>query len=434
MSTSYNRLNCVHGSPVPLTSEILPTSNNIIQCVILASLDNVMGPKALCIWKQSKQNLQNVDPSNHANDPRSISTDKHCAIDDEAIKYITIHTLQGELTKGITGIETKNFRTEMFIVPHQNVVANAIVFTFDDPVKSDHIGHSLSIVCKSDIWHYFLKIQYLCDVWQQRMAAKIQVLLSMVSETHLSMRHMLDRKLLECAIVSHLQTCGCSVVVGDDEQSVNLMINTLALFIQEKDLATCRHVIREKPWPYHSGLFLQGLLKDQFGEADILAQDVLHSHFPVTIVDIPQSKVRQSLNFHEHTILRHKVLRQEILNLKVNCDHQVTTPTNSLFQSVSETGMLVPELLIELSTLPPTESVLQRHIKDFYRKLEYKAIVMLNHLEFLRSKDLALNIRNMQKILGFQDNVDLQIIFSVAERLRPGIYSYIVTRGQATVI
>lgn len=56
----------------------------------------------------------------------------------------------------------------------------------------------------------------------------------------------------------------------------------------------------------------------------------------------------------------------------------------STFQTVSETGMLVPQLLMELSSLPPTESVLQRHIQDFYRKLEYKAISALKYLEFLR--------------------------------------------------
>lgn len=181
---SYSSYNSVSGLSVPHQCNILPSGNSIIQCTILATLDNVMGPKAVCIWKQNTRDLQSLDASKHAGTSEtealsSIVTEEHCAINyDDAIRYIAIHTLQGELSKGVTN--SKNFRTEMFIVPHKNVVANAIVFSVDIPNKKDSIGHSLSIVCKADVWSYFLKIQYLCDVWQQRMAAKIQVLLSMV--------------------------------------------------------------------------------------------------------------------------------------------------------------------------------------------------------------------------------------------------------------
>ncbi|KAF9356037.1 hypothetical protein BGX26_005800 [Mortierella sp. AD094] len=65
------------------------------------------------------------------------------------------------------------------------------------------------------------------------------------------------REFINRAITSHLQTNSCTVVVGNNITIMNMMINTLALFLSAEDRAKSCHA--RKQHRYIPDLFLQGL-------------------------------------------------------------------------------------------------------------------------------------------------------------------------------
>lgn len=83
------------------------------------------------------------------------------------------------------------------------------------------------------------------------------------------------------------------------------MIAFLALFLDEEARCCSRLVHSGQKYTFQVGLYLQGLLLDEFGCRDLSAEELVDNPLPVTWVDLSKSTsaataVRQGLPLHQH--------------------------------------------------------------------------------------------------------------------------------------
>ncbi|KAG0203246.1 hypothetical protein BGX28_004428 [Mortierella sp. GBA30] len=137
------------------------------------------------------------------------------------------------------------------------------------------------------------------------------------------------RDFINRAITSHLQTNSSTVVVGNNITIMNMMINTLALFLSPEDRAKSCHA--RKQHRYLPDLFLQGIYTPSIGkqthspttidaetglplrrvERNSRLYHILSSPFPTTIVDTVRCTVEQTERFPKYTALRSEYRREQ---------------------------------------------------------------------------------------------------------------------------
>ncbi|KAF9577782.1 hypothetical protein BGW38_006778 [Lunasporangiospora selenospora] len=143
------------------------------------------------------------------------------------------------------------------------------------------------------------------------------------------------REFINRAITSHLQTNCSTVVVGNNITIMNMMINTLALFLSAEDRAKSCHA--RKQHRYLPDLYLQGIYTPTIGKqqshptstSPVTAIDaetglpvrrsdrncrlyhILSSPFPTTIVDTVRCKVEQTERFPKYRHLRSEYRREQ---------------------------------------------------------------------------------------------------------------------------
>ncbi|KAF9954754.1 hypothetical protein BGZ72_004300 [Mortierella alpina] len=138
------------------------------------------------------------------------------------------------------------------------------------------------------------------------------------------------REFINRAITSHLQTNSSTVVVGNNITIMNMMINTLALFLSAEDRAKSCHA--RKQHRYLPDLFLQGIYTPSIGkqphssgttidaetglplrrvERNNRLYHILSSPFPTTIVDTVRCTVEQTERFPKYTALRSEYRREQ---------------------------------------------------------------------------------------------------------------------------
>jgi len=127
-----------------------------------------------------------------------------------------------------------------------------------------------------------------------------QTLFSDSSETH---------ECLARAVTSHLQSHGCTVVIGDNLKMINMFIDSLSLFLMsniEKERSS--HVVEGRG--YTPDLALQGLLQNSLSD-----EEVIQSLLPTTLIDLNTNTVKQTHPFHEYTVLRREYMSMELEKL-----------------------------------------------------------------------------------------------------------------------
>ncbi|KAG0353412.1 hypothetical protein BGZ54_002249 [Gamsiella multidivaricata] len=138
------------------------------------------------------------------------------------------------------------------------------------------------------------------------------------------------REFINRAITSHLQTNSSTVVVGNNITIMNMMINTLALFLSAEDRAKSCHA--RKQHRYLPDLFLQGIYTPSIGKQSHTGTGVdgengqssrksdknnrlyhiLTSPFPTTIVDTVRCKVEQTERLPKYSILRSDYRKEQV--------------------------------------------------------------------------------------------------------------------------
>ncbi|CAF94274.1 unnamed protein product, partial [Tetraodon nigroviridis] len=205
---------------------------------------------------------------------------------------------------------------------------------------------------------------------------------------------------LHKAISSHLQTCGCSIVVGSNPEKVN---------------------------------------KDSTGSFVLPFRQVLYSPYPTTHIDVDINTVKQMPPCHEHVYNQRRYMRSELGALwKTDSEEDIPpdtvihtdetfTPDLNIFQDVAHRDTLVKSFIDEVFMLKPGLSLRSTYLAQFLLLLHRKALTLLKYIEDDTQKGQKpfRSLRSLKTDLDLTVEGDLSIVMAFAEKLRAGLHSFV---------
>ncbi|XP_059110088.1 guanine nucleotide exchange factor C9orf72 homolog isoform X2 [Peromyscus eremicus] len=244
------------------------------------------------------------------------------------------------------------------------------------------------------------------------------------------------------AISSHLQTCGCSVVVGSSAEKVNKIVKTLCLFLTPAERKCSRLCEAESSFKYESGLFVQGLLKDATGSFVLPFRQVMYAPYPTTHIDVDVNTVKQMPPCHEHIYNQRRYMRSELTAFwRATSEEDMAqdtiiytdesfTPDLNIFQDVLHRDTLVKAFLDQVFHLKPGLSLRSTFLAQFLLVLHRKALTLIKYIEddTQKGKKPFKSLRNLKIDLDLTAEGDLNIIMALAEKIKPGLHSFIFGR------
>ncbi|MEE6459080.1 hypothetical protein FKM82_000530 [Ascaphus truei] len=328
--------------------------------------DNILGPRVRHIWAPKTDQL---------------------LLSDGEITFLANHTLNGEILRNA---ESGAIDVKFFVLAEKGVIIVSLIF--DGHWNGDRSTYGLSIILPQTELGFYLPLHRVCvarlthiirkgRIWMHKGQSIISMLTGEVipiMELLSSMKsHSVPEEIditstvlndddigdschegfLSNAISSHLQTCGCSVVVGSSAEKVNKMVKTLCLFLAPAERKCSRLCRTESSFKYESGLFVQGLLKDATGSFVLPFRQVMYAPYPATHIDVDVNTVKQMPPCHEHTYNQRRYMRQELATLwKATSDEEMAvdsvihtdegfTPNLNIFQDILHRDTYVKSFL-----------------------------------------------------------------------------------------
>ncbi|KAK3924322.1 Guanine nucleotide exchange C9orf72-like protein [Frankliniella fusca] len=448
-----------------ICSHVLPNDDDSTVCaMVLSRWDDIMGPRTIRVWLPESVSEEESGPETEPlkfTTPKSVkaacqfscshqmSSKYNKILLMKAIKYVTSHTVNYTCVTGTSTPEQSN--SALFIVPDLDMVAQSLMFHVP---LSGSSPYSLALLVKYSKYSRFLPLRNLCQHWLERLSIRMAEFLLSVSKVHgidgieipsssmvdtwmVEMSHMLmslevnglgdhcalqsylspttlGNPLIERAVTSHLQTSGCTIVMGNNSSEINSMISFLALFLDKEAQSCSRLVFPGQKYTFQIGLFLQGLLLDEFGCRDLSYEELLDNPLPVTWVDLSKSNgaataIRQGLPIHLH---------------QKKVDH----PENVMKVFKGESS-IVHGLIQDLKRLPPYQwsGVVALFNQQLYKlALALLSVIHWNGVpsDHLKSYDNP-TIRHLRSTLNIDEPTFL-IVLAKAEKIRPGAYQLVM--------
>ncbi|XP_069694227.1 guanine nucleotide exchange factor C9orf72 homolog isoform X2 [Periplaneta americana] len=454
----------VHGASSNI-SYILPSvEENIISAIVLSKWDDIIGPQTVHVWLQDNADIKSTSIRSI---PYRTALNSCLA---KAVKYVTGHTVN---YSGLSSVFSPSYadsatipgerNNSVFVVPELDLIAQSLVFQLQN--HEVNTPFSLALMVSYQHYNYFLHLRQLCRHWLQRMAARLHVILLKCLTSNstfeasdqvngwmlnvcymmLSLKscglvptprvhhHVLNHPLLERILTSHLQTFGCTVIMGTSSEDIDSLILFLALFLDTDELHCSRFVLPPGNCSFHAGLFLQGLLLNEFGCRELCSIELAASPYPVTAVDLTRgvqaSAVKQTPLHHLHLARRWQMAQREHRQLCKEGD--IEEPGHPLHESVlypvKEGANLVCSLLEHMRHLSP--GVWLTYIGLFRQKLDSLAFSLLNLVCWMRNDcERPNNWKQLAQALDLEE-ADLLIVLAVAEKLQPGVYACVMTEA-----
>uniref|UniRef100_A0A8C7HSL6 C9orf72-SMCR8 complex subunit n=1 Tax=Oncorhynchus kisutch TaxID=8019 RepID=A0A8C7HSL6_ONCKI len=357
------------------------------------------------------------------------------------------HTLNGEILRST---ECGAVDVKFFVLAEKGVIIISLIF--DGELKGDKNTCALSIILPQTELAFYLPLHTVCvdrlkhiirkgRIWMQKGYNIISVLSEIVPimellssmKTH-SVQEDLDIKdtilndddigdsyhedFLHKAVSSHLQTCGCSMVVGSNPDKVNKVVLTLCLFLTPAERKCSRFCKADSTFKYDTGLFVQGLLKDSVGSFVLPFRQVLYSPYPTTHIDVDINTVKQMPPCYEHTHIQRQDIAPDT-DTGIHTDESFT-PDLNVFQDLilfcSQVFMLKPGLNLRST-----------YLAQFLLILHRKAITLLKYIEdeTQKGKKPFRTLRSLKTDLDLMVEGDLNIIMALAEKQRAGLHSFV---------
>ncbi|XP_021922721.1 guanine nucleotide exchange C9orf72 homolog [Zootermopsis nevadensis] len=446
-------------------SHILPSEEgNIISAVVLSKWDDIVGPQTVYVWLKNKVDMINVDTRRTVG--HSLIRNLCIA---KSVKYVTTHTVNYTGLNLVMSpscsdatVNPVERNSGIFIVPELDLIAQSLIFQLQN--HELNVPYSLAVIVSYQHYSYYLHLRQLFQLWLQRTAARLRMILQkslssnsafensdqvndwmidmcymmlslksygLTPATHVESYHVLNNLLLERVLTSHLQTFGCTVVMGTSSEDINSLISFLALFLDTDELHCSRFVLPPENCFFHAGLFLQGLLLNEYGCRELCSTELAANPYPVTAVDLTRgihaAAVKQTPLHHR----RWQVPQREYHQFHDEGQVQEPGPEHSLHESVfhpvKEGAHLVCGFLEDMRHLP--SSLWSTYIQLFKQKLNSLAFSLLNLVCWMRN-DCAKrqHRRYLAQVLDLEEP-DLLIVLAVAEKLQPGVYAYVMSES-----
>ncbi|XP_006629869.1 guanine nucleotide exchange factor C9orf72 homolog [Lepisosteus oculatus] len=439
---------CPPQSPAVAKTEVVLKGKSPLLAATFAYWDNILGPRVRHIWAPKSEQV---------------------LLSDGEITFLANHTLNGEILRSA---ECGAVDVKFFVLAEKGVIIVSLIF--DGDLKGDKNTCALSIILPQTELSFYLPLHTVCverlkhiirkgRIWMQKGYNIISVLnteiipiMDLLSsmKTHSVPEH-IDIKdtvlndddigdschedFLHKAISSHLQTCGCSIVVGSNPEKVNKIVRTLCLFLTPAERKCSRLCGGESSFRYDTGLFVQGLLKDATGSFVLPFRQVLYSPYPTTHIDVDINTVKQMPPCHEHIYNQRRYMRSELSALwKAASDEEITpdtiiladetfTPDLNIFQDVMHKDTLVKSFLDQVFHLKPGLSLRSTFLAQFMLVLHRKALTLLKYIddETQKGKKPFRSLRSLKTDLDLTVEGDLSIVMALAEKLKSGLHTFV---------
>ncbi|MBN3321114.1 CI072 protein, partial [Atractosteus spatula] len=439
---------CPPQSPAVAKTEVVLEGKSPLLAATFAYWDNILGPRVRHIWAPKSEQV---------------------LLSDGEITFLANHTLNGEILRSA---ECGAVDVKFFVLAEKGVIIVSLIF--DGDLKGDKNTWALSIILPQTELSFYLPLHTVCverlkhiirkgRIWMQKGYNIISVLnteiipiMDLLSsmKTHSVPEH-IDIKdtvlndddigdschedFLHKAISSHLQTCGCSIVVGSNPEKVNKIVRTLCLFLTPAERKCSRLCGGESSFRYDTGLFVQGLLKDATGSFVLPFRQVLYSPYPTTHIDVDINTVKQMPPCHEHIYNQRCYMRSELSALwKAASDEEITpdtiiladetfTPDLNIFQDVMHKDTLVKSFLDQVFHLKPGLSLRSTFLAQFMLVLHRKALTLLKYIEdeTQKGKKPFRSLRSLKTDLDLTVEGDLSIVMALAEKLKSGLHTFV---------
>ncbi|XP_019410755.1 PREDICTED: protein C9orf72 homolog isoform X2 [Crocodylus porosus] len=442
---------CPPPSPAVAKTEISLTGESPLLAATFAYWDNILGPRVRHIWAPKTEQV---------------------LLSDGEITFLANHTLNGEILRNA---ESGAIDVKFFVLAEKGVIIVSLIF--DGNWNGDRSTYGLSIILPQTELSFYLPLHRVCvdrlthiirkgRIWMHKGQSIIpmltgevipvmELLSSMkshsvpeeidISDTVLSDDDIGDschEGFLLNAISSHLQTCGCSVVVGSSAEKVNKVVRTLCLFLTPSERKCSRLCRNESSFKYESGLFVQGLLKDATGSFVLPFRQVMYAPYPTTHIDVDVNTVKQMPPCHEHIYNQRRYMRSELTAFwRANSDEEMAqdtiihtdesfTPDLNIFQDVLHRDTLVKAFLDQIFHLKPGLSLRSTFLAQFLLVLHRKALTLIKYIEddTQKGKKAFKSLRSLKIDLDLTAEGDLNIIMALAEKIKPGLHSFIFGR------
>ncbi|XP_070598570.1 guanine nucleotide exchange factor C9orf72 homolog [Erythrolamprus reginae] len=459
---------CPPPSPAVAKTEIALSGESPLLAATFAYWDNILGPRVRHIWApKTEQQL----------------------LSDGEITFLANHTLNGEILRNA---ESGAIDVKFFVLSEKGVIIVSLIF--DGNWNGDRSTYGLSIILPQSELSFYLPLHRVCvdrlthiirkgRIWMHKERQEhfqksimegaervedqgqsiipmltgevipvMELLSSMkshsvpeeidIGDTMLSDDDIGDschESFLLKAISSHLQTCGCSVVIGSSPEKVNKIVRTLCLFLTPAERKCSRLCRNETSFKYESGLFVQGLLKDMTGSFVLPFRQVMYAPYPTTHIDVDVNTVKQMPPCHEHIYNQRRYMRSELTAFwRATLDEEMPldtiiytdesfTPDLNVFQDVQHQDTLVKAFLDQVFHLKPGLSLRSVFLAQFLLVLHRKALTLIKYIEddTQKGKKPFKSLRNLKVDLDLTAEGDLNIIMAFAEKLKPGLHSFL---------
>ncbi|KAM6328619.1 guanine nucleotide exchange factor C9orf72 homolog isoform X2 [Rissa tridactyla] len=442
---------CPPPSPAVAKTEISLNGESPLLAATFAYWDNILGPRVRHIWAPKTEQV---------------------LLSDGEITFLANHTLNGEILRNA---ESGAIDVKFFVLAEKRVIIVSLIF--DGNWNGDRSTYGLSIILPQSELSFYLPLHRVCvdrlthiirkgRIWMHKGQSIIpmltgevipvmELLSSMkshsvpeeidISDTVLNDDDIGDschEGFLLNAISSHLQTCGCSVVVGSSAEKVNKIVRTLCLFLTPSERKCSRLCRNESSFKYESGLFVQGLLKDATGSFVLPFRQVMYAPYPTTHIDVDVNTVKQMPPCHEHIYNQRRYMRSELTAFwRANSDEEMSqdriihtdesfTPDLNVFQDILHRDTLVKAFLDQIFHLKPGLSLRSTFLAQFLLVLHRKALTLIKYIEddTQKGKKPFKSLRSLKIDLDLTAEGDLNIIMALAEKIKPGLHSFIFGR------
>lgn len=408
--------------------------------IVLSYWDNVLGPRLQHVWRG-------------AGDTES---------QEASVKYVVGRTLHGELLREAP---ENMVDTKLFVLKDHGIVCHSFIFSGCDKTGVNVSG--LSLIIPFTAFKSYLPFVELVEERVKILIAKLRVLqakdlssalpafsvhLPRFIQTITSLKTtgipesiplsetafgpgqagIFDDRFLRRVITSHLQTFGSTLVVGKALDKVNLMVNTLALLLSSEERQRSRYAVETLSNDsdlYDSDLFVQGLLKSSKESFSLPVKGIITSSLPSTLVDMDTGEVKQTCPFNEHAVIRREFIDIELALLLEEAEDAPVFPALGLFHNSEEIALSVQTFMLGLNLLPYACGVREGFIDNFLRLLDRKALALIKYLE---AKSLYGTVpldhvakRQLRQDLQLGTEADYAIVLTRAEKLHPGIYTFL---------
>ncbi|XP_025960632.1 guanine nucleotide exchange factor C9orf72 homolog isoform X2 [Dromaius novaehollandiae] len=442
---------CPPPSPAVAKTEISLNGESPLLAATFAYWDNILGPRVRHIWAPKTEQV---------------------LLSDGEITFLANHTLNGEILRNA---ESGAIDVKFFVLAEKRVIIVSLIF--DGNWNGDRSTYGLSIILPQSELGFYLPLHRVCvdrlthiirkgRIWMHKGQSIIPMLTGEVipvMELLSSMKsHSVSEEIdisdtvlndddigdschegfLLNAISSHLQTCGCSVVVGSSAEKVNKIVRTLCLFLTPSERKCSRLCRNESSFKYESGLFVQGLLKDATGSFVLPFRQVMYAPYPTTHIDVDVNTVKQMPPCHEHIYNQRRYMRSELTAFwRANSDEEMSqdpiihtdesfTPDLNVFQDILHRDTLVKAFLDQIFHLKPGLSLRSTFLAQFLLVLHRKALTLIKYIEddTQKGKKPFKSLRSLKIDLDLTAEGDLNIIMALAEKIKPGLHSFIFGR------